>query len=342
MENLTKKTIESNSRGMTYTYYTSSPETVHPSLPTLLLVHGFPDEAHMWSQIASYLSGYRLIIPDMLGYAGTSKPGSDPSLYRYKLLTQDLVDILDAESVSRVVSVGHDWGSDIAQRLYLWHPDRVCALVMVNLAYLPPDPTNPVNVERTNKMTEQVFGYQMLAYQEFLAAERAPGVLAQHTDRLYDAMHAEGKDSMKELFGMPNALENHLTGDGGDSKVQPRAYATADPAMKERFVNRFQRDGWVGPVNYYRAFHSDVNRLDEVQSLTPDRFVIKVPAFFVACTQDAVCRPELIGTALDKGLLPDFDSITIDCAHWSPLEKPKEVAEGIDGFVKKKFGTVSA
>jgi len=340
MENFTKKIIESNSRGMTYTYYTSHPETINPSLPTLLFVHGFPDEAHMWSQIASHLSSYRLIIPDMLGYAGTSKPSSDPSLYRYKLLTQDLVDILDAESVSRVVSIGHDWGSAIAQRLYLWHPDRVCALIMLNAAYLPPDPSNPVNIERTNKMTEQKFGYQLLAYQEFLGAERAPGLLAQHTGRMYDAMHAEGKDSMKELFGRPNALENHLTGDDSTSKVQPRAYA-ADPAMKERFISRFQRDGWEGAVNYYRVSHSDANRLDEIQGLTPDRFVIKVPAFFVGCTQDAVCRPDLIGTALDKGLLPDFDSMMLDCAHWSPLEKPKEIAEGIDGFLKKKLGTVS-
>ncbi|KXJ97157.1 epoxide hydrolase [Microdochium bolleyi] len=340
MDALQKKTIESNSRGLTYTYYASPPAAIASAgsisnIPTILLTHGFPDEAHMWSGVVSRLApkGYRLIVPDMLGYAGTSKP-TDPASYRYKHLTSDLIDILDAEGVSKVISVGHDWGSEIAQRLYLWHPDRVAALVMVNLAYMPPGP-EPIDVAKSNAMTEKVFGYQMLAYQVFLAADRAPAILREKADRLYTAAHAAGEDAMKELFCVPGALEKFLD---GTEETPVRPYAE-DEGMRERFVARFRRDGFEGPVNYYRAFHADMNRSDEVGELTPDRFVVKVPAFFVACTQDAVCRPELVGTALDKGLLPDFDSMVLECAHWSPLEKPAEIAAGIDNFVQKKFGT---
>ncbi|KAJ1338022.1 lipid-phosphate phosphatase-like protein [Microdochium nivale] len=341
MDALQKKTIESNSRGLTYTYYASPPSAASESSsqPTILLIHGFPDEAHMWSSVVAHLApkGYRLIVPDMLGYAGTSKP-TDPESYRYKHITQDLVDILDAEGVSKVVSVGHDWGSDIAQRLYLWHPDRVAALFMINLAYLPPGP-EPFDLAKVNAMMEKVFGYQIFAYQEFFAADRAPALLKENVDMLYTASHAAGEGAMRDLLCTPGRLEPFIQGDGEGVQVRPYA---EDKAMRDRFVQRFQRDGFEGPVNYYRTVHADMNRSDEVAELTPDRFVVKVPAFFVGCTQDAVCRHELIGTAQSKGLLPDFDSMLLECAHWSPFEKPAEIAAGIDRFVQKKFGATES
>lgn len=52
--------------------------------------------------------GYGVLIPDMLGYGGTDKP-TDPEAYASEALVQDLVDILDAEKIDRVVAVGHDW-----------------------------------------------------------------------------------------------------------------------------------------------------------------------------------------------------------------------------------------
>ncbi|KAH7040734.1 Alpha/Beta hydrolase protein [Microdochium trichocladiopsis] len=340
MESLTKKTIAENSRGMTYTYYTSDPSTVNPSQPTLLLVHGFPDEAYMWDAVVAQLApkGYRLIVPDMLGYAGTSKP-TDPSAYRFKHIAADLVDILDAEAVGKVVSIGHDWGSAVAQRLYLWHPERVLALVMLNVAYMLPDPENPFDLAKVNKMMEQIFGYPIMAYQEFLASERGPKILREHADRVYLGSHLKGDNSMRDIFCVPGAIEKFLLSTDDDSSsdlsaVKPYAQ---NAEVRDRFVQRLQRDGFDGPVNYYRVFHADTQRLDEIQELTPDRFVVNVPAFYIACTKDAVCRPEMIGTPLDKGMLPDFDSLVLDCGHWCPLEMPTEVAEGIDGFVSKKL-----
>lgn len=44
----------------------------------------------------------------MLGYGGTDKP-ADPALYVQSAMSQDLVCILDAEKVEKVVAVGHDW-----------------------------------------------------------------------------------------------------------------------------------------------------------------------------------------------------------------------------------------
>lgn len=74
MESLQRRTINT-SRGFTYSYYISEPVS---SKPTLLLQHGFPDDALLWNGIAAKLTQYRLVVPDLLGYSGTSKP-TDPA-----------------------------------------------------------------------------------------------------------------------------------------------------------------------------------------------------------------------------------------------------------------------
>jgi soluble epoxide hydrolase / lipid-phosphate phosphatase len=94
-------------RGLQYHYYAAPAE---PGKPTLLFLHGFPSTSYDWRHQVSFFqdNGYGLIVPDMLGYGGTSKP-LDPELYVSSLVTKDIVDILDAEGIDKAVVVGHDW-----------------------------------------------------------------------------------------------------------------------------------------------------------------------------------------------------------------------------------------
>lgn len=94
-------------RGLKYHYY-SSPAV--DEKPTLLFLHGFPSTSYDWRHQVPFFKekGYGLIVPDLLGYGGTDKP-SDPASYKYSLMTADIVDILDAEKVDKVIPIGHDW-----------------------------------------------------------------------------------------------------------------------------------------------------------------------------------------------------------------------------------------
>lgn len=95
------------SRELTYSYYFAPAQS---SKPTLLFIHGFPSTS--WDchkQVAHFESlGYGIVVPDTLGYGGTSKP-RDPELYRSSLVVKDLLEILDKEGVKEVVAIGHDW-----------------------------------------------------------------------------------------------------------------------------------------------------------------------------------------------------------------------------------------
>ena len=46
--------------------------------------------------------------PDLLGYGGTDKP-SEVTAYTTEKMSQEIVAILDAEGVDRIVGVAHDW-----------------------------------------------------------------------------------------------------------------------------------------------------------------------------------------------------------------------------------------
>ena len=43
----------------------------------------------------------------MLGYGGTDKP-ADACLYIFRLMAQDMVEIIDHESLPTVIPIGHD------------------------------------------------------------------------------------------------------------------------------------------------------------------------------------------------------------------------------------------
>lgn len=95
------------SRGLLYSYYYSPAQG---DKPTVFLLHGFPSTSHDWRRVVPLFEskGYGLIVPDLLGYGGTDKP-SDPALYVSSVMSKDLVDILDAEKLDKVVAIGHDW-----------------------------------------------------------------------------------------------------------------------------------------------------------------------------------------------------------------------------------------
>lgn len=168
MDTLTKKTLTTK-RGFEYTYF------VCPAVdgkPTLLLQHGWPDRAAEWEGvITNYLrpAGYGIIAPDLLGYGETSKPTS-AAAYKYTGLASDMVEILDAENVKKVISLGHDWGSVQAQRLYNFHPERVSGLIIINVPYAPPT-KQPFDVDAVIALTEKVYGYGTHWYWKLFTAD---------------------------------------------------------------------------------------------------------------------------------------------------------------------------
>lgn len=110
MDSLREKQLQVK-RGFRYRYFVSSPSDA--SNPVLLLLHGWPDNANLWQYVLPYLLplNCNIVVPDLLGYAGTDMP-TDLKAYDYRLMCQDVLDILAAEGIEdKVITIGHDFGT---------------------------------------------------------------------------------------------------------------------------------------------------------------------------------------------------------------------------------------
>ncbi|MEV4310640.1 SDR family oxidoreductase [Actinocrispum sp. NPDC049592] len=78
--------------------------------PTVLLVHGYPDNHTLWDGVVSSLSSrYHVVTYDVRGAGASSKPSAVAD-YRLELLADDLFAVIDAVGAP-VHVVAHDWGS---------------------------------------------------------------------------------------------------------------------------------------------------------------------------------------------------------------------------------------
>lgn len=100
----------------------------------VILLHGFPDAWVGWSKqiVALARAGYRVIVPDQRGFAGSDKP-SDRRAYRMVELVADIVALQDALCDGAPTHVvGHDWGGAVAWGIAATRPDRVRTLTVLN------------------------------------------------------------------------------------------------------------------------------------------------------------------------------------------------------------------
>ncbi|MBK5153346.1 SDR family oxidoreductase [Burkholderia sp. R-69608] len=83
-----------------------------PARPTVVLVHGYPDNSEVWDALAALLAhDFHVIAYDVRG-AGQSSAPKGTAAYRLGKLTDDFIAVIDAVSPNRAVHlVAHDWGS---------------------------------------------------------------------------------------------------------------------------------------------------------------------------------------------------------------------------------------
>lgn len=79
--------------------------------PTVLAIHGYPDNHHLWDGVAAHLEGrYNFVAYDVRG-AGESERPSARSGYRFPQLISDVGSVIDSLGVGQVHLLAHDWGS---------------------------------------------------------------------------------------------------------------------------------------------------------------------------------------------------------------------------------------
>ncbi|XP_051142217.1 uncharacterized protein LOC127259113 [Andrographis paniculata] len=292
--------------------------------PAVLLLHGFPELWYSWRHQMLHLAGkgYRAIAPDLRGFGDSDAPPS-PSSYTLFHIVGDLVGLLDDLGLDRVFLVGHDWGALVAWYFCLFRPDRIKCLVNLSVVIQPRNPKwKPLDFMR------KVLGddYYICRFQE-------PGVAEEEMARA----------------GSVQVIKKFLTGRNPNPPVIPKSVGIGGPPGKsiqlpawlteedvEYFAGKFDKKGFTGGLNYYRA-------LDLNWELTAPwtGVQIKVPVKFIVGDLDVTYNTpgvkEYINGGGMKKLVPYLQEVVImeGVAHFINQEKAEEISHHIYDFIQK-------
>ncbi len=116
-------------RGVRFHVTESGPADGRP----VLALHGWPQ--HHWAYrdlLADPPPGLRIIAPDLPGY-GWSGPA--PHEWAKEDVASDVLALLDALGLDRVLLVAHDWGGYIGYLMVLRAPERFDGYLALNMGY---------------------------------------------------------------------------------------------------------------------------------------------------------------------------------------------------------------
>jgi pimeloyl-ACP methyl ester carboxylesterase len=136
----------------------------------VVLLHGKNFFGAYWKETIIVLSkaGFRVIIPDQIGFGKSSKPDVH---YSFHLLAANTRQLLDSLGVKRAAIVGHSMGGMLAVRFALMYPEFTTRLVLENPIGLedykekaPYASTETLYGQQLDQTEEQIRKYQRAYY----------------------------------------------------------------------------------------------------------------------------------------------------------------------------------
>ena len=286
--------------------------------PLVLLLHGFPELWYSWRHELSALAdaGYHAVAPDQRGYGQSDRPAA-PASYTQLHLVGDVIGLLDALGEEQAVVVGHDWVHRLPGTLR--STERTACAEVIGLS-VPYDPRGPVSM-LTALRAALGEGFYMAYFQtpDVADVELARDVRATMCRFLYAASGEAPRASPPPQPVVP--------GGGGilDVLAEPAALPSwLSEADLDVFVAEFERTGFTGGLNWYRAIDLSWELMAPWQGAH-----VMTPAQYVAGDRDLVIdfpgMEELIPRL--QTVVPKLRQTVLlpGCGHWTQQERPEEV-----------------
>lgn len=143
-----------------------------PARGVVLLLHGKNFSGSYFAQTATALrdGGYRVVIPDQIGFGKSSKP--EHYHFTFHQLALNTRDILRSIGVTRLHVLGHSMGGMLAARYALMFPDDVVSLTLLNPIGLedwqamgvPYTSVDVLYQQELNRTPDKIRAYQLESY----------------------------------------------------------------------------------------------------------------------------------------------------------------------------------
>ncbi|XP_023544288.1 uncharacterized protein LOC111803907 [Cucurbita pepo subsp. pepo] len=285
----------------------------------VVFLHGFPEIWYSWryQMIALANAGFRAIAPDYRGY-GLSDSPAEPSKASFSDLISDLLGILDALNIPKVIIVGKDFGAWPAYYFALKHPERALGVVTLGVPFMPPG-----SVRSTQSHIPE--GVYTLRWREPGRAEA-------------DFGRFDAKTVVRNVYilfsksEMPIAQENQEIMDLVDpSTPLPPWFTEEDLAT---YGALYEKSGFDTALKVpYRSFNEDWGIRDPK---------VEIPALFIVGEKDYVLKfpgiEEYVRSGRVKEFVPKLEIIYLpEGSHFVQEQSPEEVNQLLLTFLSNHF-----
>ncbi|EJF62356.1 alpha/beta-hydrolase [Dichomitus squalens] len=308
--------------GRKYHFVDQLPTNYDPTTTTTLVcIHGFPDFWYGWRyQIKPWVElGYRVVAPDKLGYGGSDKP-EDAIQYTSRRICDDIAALLDLLQITKAVIIGHDWGCFMASRFALWHPDRLLALVLLSVPFIPP-------AKEYTPLETLVERYPNWGYQLYFQEKSTNAELENQLSRFFRLIFRNRRGTpglskwtlpggLKALFETAEGTERHT----GHLTQEEHDYYLS------QFANSMN-----GPLNYYRTTRYRFEEERDGTILQAPRS--DLPVLLMIGKDDPTSNQAALGAT--KKLIPQAQIELIEgVGHWLMVECKDRINESIPRFLR--------
>jgi len=136
---------------------------VAPSQPNgraVVLLHGRNFPSSYWAPVIKTLTdaGFRVVVPDQVGFGKSSKPSGE---LHFDNLARNTVALLDRLGIAKAEMVAHSTGAMVAVRIARAYPDRIAHLVL----------TAPIGLEDYRLSVPPVTTEKLIETEDKLTAE---------------------------------------------------------------------------------------------------------------------------------------------------------------------------
>ena len=269
----------------------------------IILLHGFPDDAHAYDTVAPPLAaaGHRVLVPYLRGYGPTRfLDAATPRMAQQAAIGQDLIDFMDALGVRAAALAGYDWGGRAACIAAIVVPERVRALVTIGGYNVQNTlaPSRPASAEQEKKHW----------YQWYFNTERGRAGLEQNRREICRFLWKDWSPTWR-----------------------------FDDAEYDRTAPSFDNPDFVAVVIHsYRHRHGNAPsdpRFDDIERRLAARPPITVPTMILHGGDDGVSsRPsekelELFPARTERRVIPGV-------GHFMPREAPGEVVNALRDLLR--------
>ena len=294
----------------------------------VLLVHGWPESCHSWLNQIFFISnlGFKVVAINVRGYAGSFSPRSIQS-YKLKFFIEDIIDIINYFKKNNAILIGHDWGAPICWTTAAYYKEKIAAVIGLSVPFTKRGKISSTKLWQ--KLYKDLFFYQNYFQYENIPEKELEKNISETLLKIFYWCSEEGfQDKIKSDTNLNSGLLD------GIPLTKKNSLKWLNSDFLKKLIKDFEKSGFRGSLNRYRAQNLDWEELTELEYLN-----VSQPSIFIGGEHDPV-----------RSFIKDYDAfknagkyctnfkgsfIIKSSGHWVQQEKSNEVNEIIGNFLKQ-------